>query len=110
MASFEKWRTDWESNQVDAYLSHYSPSFSSDGKNLSAWSSHKRKVAAGKTWIKVGVPTLSAVAYPGVDTEMMMVTFEQDYRSSNLSNRTFKRQYWIRDGKDWRILHESVIS
>jgi hypothetical protein len=110
MASFEKWRTDWESNRVDAYLSHYSPRFTSDGKNLAGWAAHKRKVASGKSWIKVGVPSLSAVAYPGVDTEMMMVTFEQDYRSSNLSNRTFKRQYWIREGDAWRILHESVIS
>jgi murein L,D-transpeptidase YafK len=110
MASFEKWRADWESNQVDAYLGHYSPRFSSDGKGLAAWTAHKRKVAAGKSWIKVSVPTMSAVAYPGVDTEMMMVTFEQDYRSNNLSNRTFKRQYWIREGDAWRILHESVIS
>jgi murein L,D-transpeptidase YafK len=110
LASFEKWRSDWESNHVEAYLGHYSPRFTSDGKDLALWSAHKRKVAAGKSWIKVGVPSLSAVAYPGVDNEMMMVTFEQDYRSSNLSNRTFKRQYWIRDGDAWRILHESVIS
>lgn len=110
MASFEKWRSDWESNRVNAYLGHYSPRFASDGTNLAGWSARKRKVAAGKSWIKVGVPTMSAVAYPGVDKEMMMVTFEQDYRSNNLSNRTFKRQYWIREGDAWRILHESVIS
>ena len=110
LASFEKWRSDWESIQVDSYLGHYSPRFTSDGKNLDGWSAHKRKVALGKSWIKVGVPTMSLVAYPGVETEMMMVTFEQDYRSNNLSNRTFKRQYWIREGDAWRILHESVIS
>jgi hypothetical protein len=41
---------------------------------------------------------------------MMMVTFEQDYRSNNLSNRTHKRQYWTREGNRWRIVHESVVS
>jgi len=110
MAIFEQWRSDWESNRVDAYLGHYSPHFSSDGKDLAAWSAYKRKVASGKSWIKVSVPTMSTVAYPGVDTEMILVTFEQDYRSNNLSNRTFKRQYWIREGDTWRILYESVIS
>ena len=42
--------------------------------------------------------------------DMMMVTFDQDYRSNNLSNRVVKRQYWVREDKGWRILHESVIS
>jgi hypothetical protein len=41
---------------------------------------------------------------------MMMVTFEQDYRSSNLSNRTLKRQFWAREGGTWRIVHEIVVS
>jgi hypothetical protein len=41
---------------------------------------------------------------------MMMVTFRQDYRSSNLSNVTLKRQYWVREGGQWRILAESVVS
>jgi hypothetical protein len=34
------------------------------------------------------------------------VTFNQDYASSNLSNQMRKRQYWIREGGTWRILHE----
>ena len=40
----------------------------------------------------------------------MQVTFSQDYRSNNLSNRTHKRQYWVREDQRWRILHESVIN
>jgi hypothetical protein len=52
---------------------------------------------------------VSLFAYPGVK-DMMMVTFRQDYRSSNLSKRTMKRQYWVREGGEWRILLESVVS
>ena len=66
-------------------------------------------VNAGKAWVKVGIDDLSIFTYPGA-TDMMMVTFEQDYRSSNLSNRTSKRQYWVREGNQWRILHEAVAS
>ena len=64
---------------------------------------------AGKAWVKVGIDDLSLFAYPGAQ-DMMMVTFEQDYRSSNMSKKTLKRQYWIREDGAWRILNESVVS
>ena len=109
LAAFRKWKSDWESRDVERYFSHYSSDFRTESRNLSAWKAGKRKTNSGKQWIKVGVDNLSVFAYPG-SRDMMMVTFDQDYRSNNLSNRTVKRQYWIREGSGWRILHESVIS
>ena len=110
MAAFQQWKSDWESLDAARYFSHYSPSFRTEGGgDLAAFEAHKRKVNTGKTWVKVGIGDLSVFAYPGMK-DMVMVTFEQDYRSSNLSNRTSKRQYWIREGNSWRILHEAVIS
>ena len=109
MAAFTRWRTDWESMDVNRYFSHYSSQFRSETHDLASWKAQKRKVAAGKTWVKVGVNEMSLFAYPGVK-DVMVVNFEQDYRSSNLSNRTQKRQYWIREGANWRILHETVVS
>ncbi|MEO5691627.1 MAG: L,D-transpeptidase family protein [Usitatibacter sp.] len=106
LSSFNKWKSDWESLDVDRYFSHYSPQSRTD---FAAWKSAKRKINSGKSWVKVGVNDMSLFAYPG-GRDMMMVTFEQDYRSSNLSNRTVKRQYWVREGREWRILHEAVIS
>jgi murein L,D-transpeptidase YafK len=107
--AFERWRSDWESRDLQRYLAHYSPHFRSEGKDFSAWSAHKRKVNAGKSWVKVGVSDLSVFGHPGGD-EMVVATFTQDYRSSNLSNRTVKRQYWSRDQGRWRIVFETVIS
>ncbi|MGE0357382.1 MAG: murein L,D-transpeptidase family protein [Burkholderiales bacterium] len=109
LAAFEQWRADWESLDTDRYLSHYSPRFRADGKDRAAWGAHKRKVNAGKSWVKVSVSDLSVFGHP--DTEdMVVVTFAQDYRSSNLSNRTQKRQYWSRDQGRWRVVLETVIS
>jgi murein L,D-transpeptidase YafK len=109
LAAFEQWRADWESLDVDRYLSHYSPRFRSEGKDLAAWRAHKRKVGAGKAWVKVGVSDLSVLGQPdGIG--MFVVTFAQDYRSSNLSNRTVTRQYWERDQGRWRVVFETVIS
>ena len=36
----------------------------------------------------------------------VVVAFDQDYRSSNLSNAMRKRQYWIKTDGRWRILYE----
>jgi murein L,D-transpeptidase YafK len=109
LAAFEQWRADWESLDVDRYLDHYSPRFRSDGKDFASWRAHKRKVGSGKSWVKVGVSDMSVFGLPAGEG-MFVVTFAQDYRSSNLSNRTVKRQYWERDQGRWRVVFETVIS
>jgi len=109
MQAFAHWKTDWESRDADRYFSHYAAGFRTESRDLASWKISKRKANAGKAWIKVGIEDLSFFAYPGAK-DMMMVTFEQDYRSSNLSSRTVKRQYWVREGEGWRILHEAVVS
>ena len=107
--TFARWKKDWESLDTDRYLAHYSGHFRTEGKDLAAWKASKNRVNAGKQWVKVGIDELSLFAYPG-QQDMMMVTFEQDYRSSNMSKKTHKRQYWIREDGAWRILNESVVS
>ncbi len=109
LAAFALWKKDWESLDTQRYLSHYSLRFHTDGQDLATWKAKKNRVNAGKAWVKVGIDDLSLFAYPGAQ-DMMMVTFEQDYRSSNMSKKTLKRQYWIREDGAWRILNESVVS
>jgi murein L,D-transpeptidase YafK len=109
LKSFGRWKADWESRDAESYFSHYAAAFRTESRDLASWKSAKRKANASKAWIKVGVGDLSLFAYPGAK-DMMMVTFEQDYRSSNMSSRTVKRQYWVREGEDWRIIHEAVVS
>jgi hypothetical protein len=108
LAAFEQWRVDWESLDTDRYLSHYAAGFRSEGKDFASWSARKRKVNAGKSWVKVGVSDMSVLGRPGTD-ELVVVTFAQDYRSSNLSNRTIKRQYWSRESGRWRVIFETVV-
>ena len=110
LRDFESWRMDWESRDLDKYFSHYAADFRTERRDLAGWKASKRKAGAGKSWIRVAVDNMSVFAYPDGGRQIMMVTFEQDYRSSNLSTRTVKRQYWVREDRGWRILHESVIS
>ncbi|MCE2998862.1 MAG: L,D-transpeptidase family protein [Betaproteobacteria bacterium] len=103
----EQWRSDWESLDTDRYLRHYSGQFSAGRQNLAAWSQQKRSVNANKTWIKVKVDRVSMFLYPG-NNDLVVVSFEQQYSSNNLSNQMRKRQYWQREGGNWRIIHEGA--
>ena len=106
-ASLESWRRDWESLSTDDYLRHYSSRFSANGTNLQQWSSRKRSVNAAKTWIKIGISDISIILYPG-DASLAVVSFKQDYASSNLVNSMYKRQYWVRESDRWKILYEGA--
>ena len=105
--ALEGWRKDWETLNTDRYLKHYSSSFTSGTQNYRAFSAHKRQVNAGKQWVKVKVERVSMFMYPGKQ-KLAVVTFDQDYASSNLSNKMRKRQYWLKEGSTWRIIHEGT--
>jgi murein L,D-transpeptidase YafK len=103
----EGWRQDWESRNPDHYAQHYSHKFNADGHGYQSWTEQKRKVNAAKNWIKVGTSNISMFRNPGKE-EYVVVTFEQDYRSSNLSNQMKKRQYWIKESGRWKIVFEGA--
>lgn len=105
--SIENWRRDWESRDSGQYLRHYSADFAAGKQDLAAWAAQKRSVNAGKSWIKVKVDHVSMFLYPG-DENLAVVTFEQDYTSSNTSSKMRKRQYWQHAKGGWRIVYEGV--
>lgn len=105
--SVENWRRDWESRDTEQYLRHYSADFWSGKQDFAAWAAQKRSVNAGKSWIKVKVDQVSMFLYPG-DENLAVVTFEQDYSSSNTSGKMRKRQYWQHEKGGWRIVHEGA--
>ncbi len=107
LISIDLWRRDWESRDTETYLRHYAGNFSSNDMTLAQWSAQKRQVNASKAWIKVQLSDVSLFLYPGKE-EIAVATFDQDYASSNLSNRMKKRQYWIKEGGKWRIVYEGA--
>ena len=106
-AALDQWRMDWQSRDTDRYLSHYSSRFASHGQDLKRWAAHKRKVNAGKQWIKVGLSQIAMFRYPR-ERDFVVVTFNQDYKSSGLSNVMRKRQYWVKEGAAWKIIYEGA--
>jgi len=107
LSMIDEWRRDWESRDTDRYARHYSNKFQADSQGLQAWIEQKRKVNAGKSWIKVATGDISMFRNPGKE-EYVVVTFDQDYKSSNLSNQMKKRQYWIKEDGRWKIIYEGA--
>ena len=103
----EQWRADWSSLDTDTYLKHYARDFSSSGADFSAWAQQKKQVNASKSWIKVNLSNISVFAYPN-QPDLVVVNFEQDYASNNLSNRMKKRQYWMKRDNRWQIVYEGA--
>jgi murein L,D-transpeptidase YafK len=103
----EQWRKDWSSLNTDAYLKHYARNFSSNNIDYSTWAKQKQQVNSSKSWIKVNLLGVSMFTYPE-QPNMVVVNFEQDYASSNLSNKMKKRQYWIKQNNRWQIIYEGA--
>lgn len=105
-SQFNRWLTDWRSLDVKAYLKNYSVNFKGDKKDYAIWVEHKQRVGRHKTFIDVAVSDLSILGY-GDQTDMVVVSYAQNYRSNNFQSQSKKRQYWKKevDGK-WRIIYE----
>lgn len=105
LGAVERWRHDWESRNINRYLSHYSRYFASEGKDLPAWINQQRTTQSGKSSVLVELSNISVYAYPSVKN-MYVVLFDQDYRSNNLASKAKRRQYWLKEDNRWQILYE----
>ncbi|NMG34170.1 L,D-transpeptidase family protein [Azoarcus sp. TTM-91] len=105
--AIETWRSDWEGNDVERYLSHYSDDFRGDKLDHASWMAQKRRVAANRGPAKITVDKLSMFRNPGKD-EMVVVTFEQEFRTDKHTDKMRKRQYWKREGSRWKIVFEGA--
>lgn len=103
--TIDAWRADWESRDIDRYLKHYSRRFKAANQSFDQFAAQKKQVNASKEWIKVKLENLSVFRNPGQE-EVVVITFDQDYRSNNLDNRMKKRQYWQREDGKWKIIYE----
>ncbi|MBX2868500.1 MAG: L,D-transpeptidase family protein [Acidiferrobacterales bacterium] len=99
----DQWKADWESLDTDRFVSHYSPTHF---KNYNAFVKRKKQVNAAKEFIEIDLNNLSIYDYPG-DESMLIVSFDQEYRSDNHHSVTQKKQYWMKEAGRWQIIHES---
>jgi murein L,D-transpeptidase YafK len=104
--ALETWRKDWESQNTEQYLAHYSKDFFSQSTDYNGWVDHKRRVQASKPNVEIKLSNVSMLRYPNSKQEMAVVNFEQSFKSNHLDNRMRKRQYWVLENKNWKIMYE----
>jgi len=109
------WRKDWVTQDTTQYLSHYSKEFFSQEGNYDSWVEYKTRIQASKPEVSIALTNMSMFSYPissndGTSAKkLVVVDFEQDFRSNNLQNKMHKRQYWALENKTWKIIYEGKI-
>jgi murein L,D-transpeptidase YafK len=110
MQLLSSWLFDWESQDHDRYSSHYSRTeLDAYGRDFKGWDGHKRWVNRDKTWAEIEYSKLSIFNYPGEDN-LLLMQFEQSYRSNNLNIDSPKELYWRKTPEQWRIVYEGQRS
>jgi murein L,D-transpeptidase YafK len=108
LESIESWRKDWESQETETYLGHYANDFSNGNLDFNHWAEEKRRIQASKSKVDIKLSNLSVLRYPNSPLPMAIVTFDQSFRSNALDSQMRKRQYWIFENQQWKIIYEGA--
>ena len=102
----QAWRNAKASGDVNRLLAFYTPDFNVNGKSLSDWTG-VMKVELGKMrGREIEMKDLSVLRWTD-NADTMVVTFGEVPAGSRTG--PVKRQYWVRQGPQWKIFFEGVI-
>ena len=102
------WARSWSEKNLEAYISHYHPSFSNDGKNLKQWQAYKGQLNKAYAKIDVKLERLHVFAHPKYDVAIFNQVYESKHASGAVAKRTsgVKILYLAKDGETPKILSE----
>ncbi len=108
LVSLEKWRSDWQSLDVDKYLDHYADNFWTGGHDIRSWRARKKIVSRSKKYQKIKLNDISLFAYPDSATQenIVVARFRQSYQSNNYKSSMDKRLYLTKNKEGWKIIFE----
>jgi murein L,D-transpeptidase YafK len=105
----DKWRRDVESRDAAQLMSNYSPRFKTDhGENLSVWFAKHEHLLTNMKNLAIKLKDMTFFRYPGKD-EMIVSTFTQESLVGKSRNSIRKRQYWAKEGSQWKIISETNL-
>jgi murein L,D-transpeptidase YafK len=101
------WRKAKSSGNVEQVLSFYAPDFNNNnGKTLSEWVSVLRNELSKTQGRPIQLKDLSYLRWTDA-SDTMVVTFGEVANGDR--NGVIKRQYWTRQGSQWKIFFEGII-
>lgn len=106
MRLVDDWRRDMESRSASKVIANYSKKFKSDrGEDIDTWFSKHRQFLAGVKKLSITLRDVTHFYYPERD-DMIVSTFTQESRVGKSRNSIRKRQYWVKEGAQWKIIYE----
>ena len=102
----QAWRSAKASGDMARTLSFYSPDFSGSGKTLAEWTPVLRGELDKARGRDIELKDLSYLRWTD-SADTMVVTFGEVAAGSKTG--PIKRQYWMRQGPQWKIFFEGVI-
>jgi len=98
----EGWRSSWESERIDEYMSFYGNAFHAKGMDRDSWRDYKRRLSQKYPWIRVEIDNLRLLRHNGT----VLAKFNQHYKSPSFDSYGEKRLYLRRNSEEWKIVGE----
>lgn len=103
------WRRDVESLNPQRLMANYSRNFKSDrGEDLSTWVGKQQQSVRGVKELSIALRDATHFFYPGRD-DMLVSTFTQESQIGKSKTSIRKRQYWAKEGVQWKIVYELIL-
>ena len=102
----QNWSNAWVSLDHESYMDFYDKSFSNGRRNYSDWDAYKGRINAFKSFINIQLSDFEILNYPE-EEDLMWVSFQQTYASSNYEWEGRKIMLWKKDSRHrWKIVFE----
>jgi len=100
------WRNAKTSGDLNQILAFYTPDFTSNGKTLQQWTSTLKAELSKLQGRTIQLKDVSYLRWTDA-ADTMVVTFGEV--ADGTSTGWSKRQYWMRDGNQWKIFFEGTL-
>lgn len=102
LAWFENWRSQWEKQDIEAYIQNYSEEFSAPPYTKKTWYEHKQKLKDRYTYVKVGASDPNIFQ----TKNQYIIQFVQNYESDGHKDTGIKTLHVLKEGDSLKIKRE----
>jgi len=96
------WKKDWESEDIEKYISHYSNGFTSGGSSLSSWREYKSNFNKRHDGIEIFIDNIQIRK----EKKLLIASFRQKFKSDKMESIGTKTFYFENDNGEWKIKNE----
>lgn len=99
----EEWRDSWQNKDIEKYMSYYSRSFKSGGKNWTQVKEYKARLAKKYKEIRVEIDDLGILT----NDNTVIASFKQTYSTPVFQSSGTKKLYITKNSDEWKIIEET---